>query len=140
MVRGGPQRAVKTATTASGDPVVDGTYTGQIVIDGDATTGSSPVHLHLHILKADFTTIIGDAVAMLREILPGAVSSLNGNGTWTAAHFCKMRFTWVRTSRGQRDGALFQWPVTRPKRVTALLRSNTCDRTDECGSTHRFER
>jgi hypothetical protein len=74
-----------TITGSATDPVVDGTMTGQVVVDGDARTGSSPVHLHLHILRADCQTITGDAVAMLREILPGTVVSLNGNGTWTAA-------------------------------------------------------
>ncbi|MGZ4763118.1 MAG: hypothetical protein ACXV7I_11820, partial [Ilumatobacteraceae bacterium] len=73
-----------TISGSATDPVVDGTMTGQIVIDGNTTTGSDPVHLHLHILSADCQTITGDAVAMLREILPGTVSSLNGNGAWTA--------------------------------------------------------
>jgi hypothetical protein len=74
-----------TITGSATDPVVDGTMTGQVVVDGDARAGSSPVHLHLHILSADCQTITGDAVAMLREILPGTVVSMNGNGTWTAA-------------------------------------------------------
>jgi hypothetical protein len=74
-----------TITGSATDPIVDGTITGQVVVDGTARTGSFPVHLHLHILTANCQTITGDAVAMLREILPGNVTSLNGTGTWTAA-------------------------------------------------------
>jgi hypothetical protein len=79
-----------TAGTLSGpatDPAVDATIVGQVVIDGTpaAIPTSHPAHLHLHISASDCRTVTGDAIAMLREILPDPPDTITGDGTWTAS-------------------------------------------------------
>ena len=79
-----------TDATISGPaskPVVDGTLAGQITIDGTPTPlpASHPAHIPLHITNTNCQTITGDAIALLRDLLPPSPDTLTGNGTWTAS-------------------------------------------------------
>jgi hypothetical protein len=75
-----------TLSGSTADPIVDGIITGQVVIDGaPSNSGSYPVHVHLHVLRADCQAITGDAIAMLREIIvAGQHVVLSGSSMWTA--------------------------------------------------------
>ena len=66
------------------DPVVDGTITGTVTVDGDATSGSRPVHAHLHVVGASCVGIGTDIVAMLNDMVGNDFSTVTGAATFAA--------------------------------------------------------